>query len=376
MAAAAVQSRTIVAVVALATALLVGCTTLHGPATAPRPEAFQGVPPAAAAGSPAASAVPALRTSRPAGRGAALVPPTAYVLADVGGHLRVVHPDGSGAGIAVPSVDVPEDSNVVMAGDWSPDGRRLTFTRVHHDPEPVRSSLWVAGSNGDDARELVRCVSPCQRAGLGAWSPDGDRIAYAVSELGTTAKGARSAIEVVEVASGRRHVVTETTDPDDELAWPRWSPDGDRLVVQVTVRPAASASSAEPTARSPRIAVVDLTQPRTANPRVLARALPGSHPDWSWRDDLIVFATNDPHIVDGDADRNLWTVRPDGTGLHQVTHYRSPAAAVHPSWTPGRVILFEHCVALPACFVAYASADGSVVQTPERLPGRWPRLRP
>ncbi|GAA1980179.1 hypothetical protein GCM10009817_21110 [Terrabacter lapilli] len=376
MAAAAVQSRTIVAVVALATAVLVGCTTLHGPSSAPRPEAFEGGPATAATRSPAATGAPVVHASRPASAGAALVPATAYVLAVVGGHLRIIHLDGSGVRIAVPTVDVPEDSDVVMAGDWSPDGRRLTFTRVHHDPEPVRSSLWVAASNGDAARELVRCVSPCQRAGLGAWSPDGDRIAYAVSELGTTAKPARSAIEVVAVASGRRHVVTETTDPDDELAWPRWSPDGRRLVVQITVRPAASASSATPAARSPRIAVVDLAQPPTQVPRVLAATVPGSHPDWSWRSDLIVFATNDPHIVDGDADRNLWTVRPDGTGLHEVTHYRSPAAAVHPSWTPGGVILFEHCEALPACFVAYASADGSLVQTPERLPGRWPRLQP
>ncbi|WP_374971020.1 TolB family protein [Terrabacter sp. BE26] len=377
MTAATAHARALVAAVALATALVVvGCTACHAPSAAPETEAVAPAEATPTQRPPPTSPAPAAGASRPTRTAGPLVARTADVLAVVGRHLRVVHADGSGGRIAVPSVDAPESSVLTLAGDWSPDGRQLTFTRLHHGPEPLRSSLWVADGDGDATREVVRCVNPCQRAGLGSWSPDGDRIAYAVSELGGRARHARSAIEVATLSSGRRHVVAETADRLVELTWPRWSPDGRRLVVQVIRWPRVPASSPRRASPSVRIAVLDLARPRAQTPRVLAPGLPGSHPDWSWRTGVIVFSTNDPHAVDGRADRNLWTVRPDGTGLRRLTHFRPPAAAVHPSWTPDGVVLFEHCVALPACFLAYASADGAVVQTPERLAGRWPRARP
>ncbi|MEM6927409.1 MAG: protein kinase [Myxococcota bacterium] len=93
---------------------------------------------------------------------------------------------------------------------WSPDEQRIAFAS--------EGSVWVMGAAGEDPRELVdRGVQP-------AWSPDGRAIAYA-----TTRKldwyvnpTAQARIEVVDVASGHRHVVYA----DDDNQHPAWSPDG------------------------------------------------------------------------------------------------------------------------------------------------------
>jgi TolB protein len=45
----------------------------------------------------------------------------------------------------------------------------------------------------------------------------------------------------------------------------------------------------------------------------------GDHPDWSPDGRRILFRAPE-HFFAGS---NLWTVRPDGTGLKQLTHFRS-----------------------------------------------------
>ena len=67
-----------------------------------------------------------------------------------------------------------------------------------------------------------------------AWSPDGKRIAYTRYYGPPVAGGppSSSAIEIVDVASGEVTVVTRT-ERLQLVDQPRWSPDGDRLVVQL-----------------------------------------------------------------------------------------------------------------------------------------------
>ncbi|GAA1503518.1 hypothetical protein GCM10009740_39190 [Terrabacter terrae] len=365
-------------VVTLVASALAACTGATSAATTTSPPATASLArPTSAAATPSTSSRSALPPSGPATGGAPLVKQTAYVLGNVQGHLRMVHPDGTGGRILVPSVDVLGESNGVIVGDWSPDGRRVAFTRVHRDVQPFTASQWVAMSDGSGAREVVPCAPPCLRAGLGAFSPRGDQLAYAITELDAAGtRVTRNAVEVVTLATGRRRVVAETREPLVEFAFPRWSPDGRRLVVQVTHWPAGAAPATAPVSGSPRIAVLDLARPKTQVPRVLAPGLPGTYPDWSRKTDTIVFSTNDPDVVNGDVEHDLWTVRPDGTRLRQVTHLQQPALAMHPTWTPDGTILFEHCAAMPACYLAYASADGSVVQTPQDLQAVWPRAKP
>ncbi|GAB3879481.1 hypothetical protein GCM10028802_21880 [Terrabacter terrigena] len=306
-----------------------------------------------------------------------LVAPSASVLTNLDGHLRILRADGTGGKVAVPSIDAEGTQDEVLLGDWSPDGNRLSFTRVDRSGTILRASVWVANSDGSGARQVYSCPAPCQRAGIAAWSPGGDQLAYVVTDTDASRTvGVRSAVEVVSVASGRPRVVVESRDRLVDFAYPRWSPDGRRLVVQVT-RLKEPLSATSDGSGAPSVAVVDVAGPPGQAPRVLAPQLPGGHPDWSWKTDTIIFATNDPEVVQQDgAERNLWTVRPDGSELRQVTRFVRPAMAAQPSWTSDGTIAFLHCVAMPECYLAYATADGSVVQTPQQLAGLWPRVKP
>jgi TolB protein len=82
------------------------------------------------------------------------------------GDLFVVGADGSGSRrlLATPAVEQP-------AG-WSPDGRKILFTR-YSGPER-RETIYVMNADGTGARRLARGIAAC-------WSPDGAKILYTIA---------------------------------------------------------------------------------------------------------------------------------------------------------------------------------------------------
>jgi TolB protein len=68
--------------------------------------------------------------------------------------------------------------------------------------------------------------------------------------------------------------------------------------------------------------------------------LDGNDPDWSPDGSLIAFnASAEPSPT-----QNIYTIKPDGTGLKQLTTYNEAGQATfHPSWSPdGTQILYSH----------------------------------
>lgn len=89
-------------------------------------------------------------------------------------HLYRVALDGS------EPVPLTEGDFDVSAGTWSPDGKRLAYTRSQGERERHRIGLWLADADGARAR---RAVSDEFAVVAGAtWSPDSQRIAFCGSK--------------------------------------------------------------------------------------------------------------------------------------------------------------------------------------------------
>jgi Tol biopolymer transport system component len=125
----------------------------------------------------------------------------------------------------------------VAGARWSPDGRRIAFTR--DSSGSLGYELWVIGVGG---RGLSRLVTE-GADGLSqvfwstfSWSPDGKKIAFVVN---TTSRTGISAVDV-----RTRRIVPLTSAPGmSEDTDPAWSPDGKRIAFERTRRARTSATS-------------------------------------------------------------------------------------------------------------------------------------
>jgi TolB protein len=173
--------------------------------------------------------------------------------------------------------------------DWAPDGSRIVFERCGGG----RCHIWSVLRDGRGLKRLSpscphRPGTPkCADNSGPVYSPDGRHIAF-------------SADDVLMVADANlRHA-----HPVGRGFQPGWSPDGSRLafVWKPGNRSAVFVENVDGTGRQ-RITAFPL------------RA--GDHPDWSPDGTRILFNTGGIHI----RGQNLFTVRPDGTGLRQLTHF-------------------------------------------------------
>jgi TolB protein len=144
--------------------------------------------------------------------------------ADVETSLYVMNADGSGERMLrrEPRAQTP----VFLAGPaWSPDGKRIAFTRIRFDQTPD-AAVYVMDADGGRATKIAdEAVEP-------DWSPDSRRIALASyrDRLGRTCFqkcSPNSEIYVVDADGGRMRRLTES---DANDASPTWSPDGKRIV--------------------------------------------------------------------------------------------------------------------------------------------------
>jgi Tol biopolymer transport system component len=284
--------------------------------------------------------------------------------------------DGTDARAAAPVIDRATTGRLIF-GDWSPDGRQLLFTEIPEPPAtaPPRLSMWIIDAETGRTVRHVSCGAECYGVGFGSWSPDGKRIAATV--LGREPRSGDPTtftVVIVDLATGARRTVLE---PDDrtELAFPRWSPDGTRLVLQRTRWSGGSTSPAHNLGSS--AVVISSNGPKNQTAREVSHRLNAAKPDWGWRNDQIVFTTNDPDYPSSTSDTTaLYTVAPDGTRLREVKSFPAPQVALTPSWSPRGPIVFTHCAIMRACYAAQVDADGSNLQTPQRASGSWPRERP
>jgi Tol biopolymer transport system component len=239
--------------------------------------------------------------------------------------------------------------------DWSPDGAEIAYV---DDGE-----VWITDTAGEHPRRLVEAYP----AGLDdlyywedpAWTRDGTRIAmvgYGGSPEGTPA---RSVLAIVDVASGQLTVAGELDLADGLHSFPRWSPAGDALVLNVD-------HFTGETYDGGTVAVVRESGGSWSAPQPITEHGQYGRVDWHPTDDLIVFGQYDIGFwEDTDEPTNLFTIRPDGTERTAVTAFGpGEARAAQPTWTTDGRILFAYVTGNADAdrAVAMIDADGSNLQ--------------
>ena len=281
--------------------------------------------------------------------------------------VRLVRPDGTGLFFPTDTAEGTEQ----LHPDWSPDGTKLVFSTLG----TAARDLWVTDGDGGNPEHIVVCDT-CSLADEPAWSPDGTRIAFHRHSLEDDWV---STLEVYDVASGTSKVVL-TTPGNRALYAPRWSPDGTKIVAEYVHRRDGATDLED--FDSGGLAIIDVT---VANPKptvITDKSYWPANPDWSPDGSKIVFFRPvDPENFDAEAD--LWTINPDGTGLAQLTHYADEHAfAVQPTFTPDgtRIAFVTGKVDSDDPWVmATVAVDGSDAQPATSsgyLAGVHPRFRP
>ncbi len=227
---------------------------------------------------------------------------------------------------------LPDRGGSQGAPSWSANGTRLAFTELA-DTERIYTT------NAAGAPPVLvdtRCTTECDD-NEPAFSPDGNRIAFrrVVLTAGRTAP-ISSVLAIVDPATGSVNELSSTKlTAASDSAWneyPRWSPDGRRLLFYRWTK----GTNDDPTASSLWIVDADGT-----NLHQISTVPFAGDAEWSPDGTTIAFSTYPWHIdridqVPGRA-TNVYTVRPDGTGLSQLT---TDGVSSSPSWTSDGNIVF------------------------------------
>jgi Tol biopolymer transport system component len=231
------------------------------------------------------------------------------------GALFTANPNGMG----IRQLTHPPRGTLDTTPDWSPDGRRIAFQRV--DPQGCgrdceTNEIFLVNRDGSGMARLLYdpdgagCARNGRSAGgtcrsAPAWSPDGRRLAFTCQVLPGPDRAAFERVCTTTVdGSDVRKLGPSTTAAAD--GWAQWSPDGSRLAVQRAI--------------GSRRAVFLFRSDGTGARQLTPWRLRGGEPDWSPDGQRILFTSN----ADGpnNISANLYTVRPDGTGMRQLTHAR------------------------------------------------------
>lgn len=253
---------------------------------------------------------------------------------DTSGALFISAADGSGERqITTPTGTVGDD-----APDWSPDGTRILFTRTA-DAGTAQEQLRLFTMSADGTG--ITPVTPARPTGAGAlaagdndgaFSPDGRHIACG-SFHGNVVNDEIQVSEIIVMdADGRhRHPVTRSAAYSGDDGGVAWSPDGKQLVYAHS----NAGASAPAGGRALFIINADGSHRRQLTPWSLGA---GGTPEWSASTNTIAFrAVDDEEAGKG----NFFTIKPDGTGLAQVTHFTDTVISHKVSFSPdGRRLVF------------------------------------
>ena len=248
--------------------------------------------------------------------------------------------------------------------DYSPDGRRLVFERRFGGVK--QDAIMTMGSDGSSPAVVpTTCVTdPCLGDNSPAWSPDGNRLVFERA-FGPIIK---------DQAAGGLDLVTSNADGSGEQVILRslplgrephdaqWSPDGRRIAVNMLNIKAKPRNGS---------AIYVLNADGSGFRRITPPRLNAGSPDWSPDGKRIVFNSS----YEGQAAVEIYTVRPDGSGLKRLRDEPKNGFSFEPVWSPnGKRIAFVHATTRTPPHIWTMKRNGKALTQITR--GRKPDERP
>jgi Tol biopolymer transport system component len=227
---------------------------------------------------------------------------------DAGAQIFTVRPNGHGLR------QITHVDGDAVRPDWSPDGSRIAFELGTAD------SGSVAIMNADGSDMVVLPPVPGVFEGDPSFTPDGTRIVFVRFD------GEVEAIWTMKLDGTDRRLITTAGAPD-----PNVSPDGRRL--------AFLGFDGTPFGQALFISGSDGSDP---SPITRFSFNVGFKHDWAPDGQRLAFIHNADFAIPGES-ANIATIRPDGTDLRFLTHYRGGGVnAFVGSYSPdGRWIVFR-----------------------------------
>jgi TolB protein len=214
--------------------------------------------------------------------------------------------------------------------DWSPDGRLIAF---QHCPSPPNydhgpCSIWTVDAEGGAPHKVdFQCRrGACDSSGP-AWTPDGRLIAThrtgRVREFDGESLVEQAALEVIDLRSGHHETIHKRTGWTGGMENPQVSRDG-RTVVYARLNSVRS----KPVEGAALFAVgID----GSGDHQVASWELGGGdHASFSPGGEILFRSFEN----DDSKQSDYWTVRPDGTGLKQLTHFKIGTRVLKASYSP------------------------------------------
>jgi TolB protein len=178
------------------------------------------------------------------------------------------------------------------APNWSSDGRKIVFDTDFDGP----NAIYVMSGTGQHMHKIVEPGKAFGFAVLPAWSPTGRVIAFCAGSDGPA--------DIWTVHPDGTHLRNLTKTPDDDECAPHFSPNGKRIAFDARTRPGSDRSSVY-------VMHVDGTHER----RVSRTSIDAWYPNWSPDGRRLVFGSHFSTFH-----TSIWTIGVDGSGARRLTN--------------------------------------------------------